>query len=62
MNLRAWLDKSNMDVLEAAKTFGVSVFAVKKWLKGERTPRGPMQIKIKKMTKGQVDGNSWMKD
>ena len=59
-SLRDWMDKSNTDIIEAAKTFEVSVFAIKKWLKGERTPRPKMQAKIKRLTKGAVSADSWL--
>jgi hypothetical protein len=59
MNLRAWMDKVDIDVFEAARAFGVSIYAIKKWLKGERTPRPATQAKIKKVTKGDVTGDDW---
>ncbi len=60
MNLRDWMEKTEIDVYEAARAFGVSIFAIKKWLKHERTPRPKMQAKIKKVTKGQISGDDWM--
>ena len=60
MTLRDWMDARDIDVFEAAKAFDVSIYAVKKWLKGERTPRPKLQAKIKKVTKGQVTGDDWM--
>lgn len=61
-SLRNWMDKSGTDILEAAELFGVSVYAVKKWLNGDRVPRSAMQAKIKKATKGAVTGDSWLKE
>ncbi len=58
--LREWMDKTDIDVYEAARAFGVSIYAVKKWLKKERTPRPAMQAKIKKVTKGSVTGDDWV--
>ena len=60
MNLRAWMDKTNIDVLEAARAFDVSTFAIKKWLKGDRIPRSKTQAKIKRITKGAVGGEDWL--
>ena len=39
MRLLDWMTKTDIDVLEASRAFGVSVFAVKKWLK--RRPNAP---------------------
>ncbi len=60
MRLLDWMKKTDTDILEAAKAFDVSIYAVKKWLKGERIPRPKMQSKIKKVTKGAVSGDDWM--
>ena len=38
MLLMAWMEKTGTDIIQAADAFGVSTFAIKKWLKGERTP------------------------
>jgi hypothetical protein len=54
------MDKTDIDVFEASRAFGISVFAIKKWLRGDRTPRPKMQAKIKKVTKGDVSGDDWM--
>ena len=59
-SLREWMDKTDIDVFEAARAFGVTIYAIKKWLNGERTPRPKMQAKIKKVTKGQVTGDDWV--
>ena len=60
MTLIDWMRKTDIDVFEAARAFGVSIYAVKKWLNGDRTPRPKMQAKIKKVTKGQITGDDWM--
>lgn len=62
MDLRKWMDVKNIDVFEAARAFGVSIYAVKKWLNGERTPRSATQLKIKKITKGDICPNDWIKE
>ena len=59
-SLREWMDKTDIDIFEAARAFGVSIHAVRKWLRGERIPRTAMQSKIRKITKGQVDGSDWL--
>ena len=61
MTLREWMDKTDIDVFEAARAFGVSIYAVKKWLRGERIPRDAMKAKIKKVTKNGVTGDDWVK-
>ncbi len=60
MRLIEWMEKTDIDVFEASRAFDVSIYAVKKWLKGERTPRPKMQAKIKSVTKGQVTGDDWV--
>lgn len=60
MNLREWMDTRDIDIFEAARAFDCSIYAVKKWLNGDRTPRPAMQSKIKKVTKGQVTGDDWL--
>lgn len=61
MTLREWMDKSGNDIIETAKIFNVSIYAVKKWLNGDRRPRSEMQAKIKKLTKGDVSPNDFIK-
>lgn len=61
MTLREWMDKTDIDVFEAARAFDVSIYAVKKWLRGERIPRDTTKAKIKKVTKGQVNGDDWVR-
>jgi hypothetical protein len=60
MKLRSWMIANDIDVYEAARAFDSSIYAVKKWLKGERTPRPKTQARIKKVTKGAVSGDDWM--
>ena len=60
MKLREWMDKTDIDVFEAARAFGVSIYAVKKWLTGERIPRDAMKARIKRVTKGQITGDDWV--
>lgn len=60
MRLQEWMEKTDIDVFEAARAFGVSIHGVRKWLRGERIPRSKMQAKIKKITKGDVSPNDWV--
>jgi len=60
MKLIDWMNKTDIDVFEAARAFDVSIYAIKKWLRGERTPRPKMQARIKKVTKGAISGDDWM--
>jgi len=60
MRLQDWMEKTDTDIIATAQMFGVSIHAVKKWLRGERIPRDAMKKKIKKVTKGLVNGNDWI--
>jgi hypothetical protein len=60
VNLKGWMDKNDADILKTAETFGVSIHAVKKWLRGDRSPRDKMKAKIAKLTKGAVTANDWV--
>ncbi len=60
MKLIDWMKKTNITIDEAALAFGASVFAVRKWIRGERNPRAIMQRTIKKVTKGAVTGDDWI--
>jgi hypothetical protein len=61
MTLREWMEKLDVNIDEAAKSFGVSIYAVKKWLSGERIPRPTHQRKVKKITRGDVTPTDWIK-
>lgn len=60
MKLIEWLQKTDRDIDSAAQDFGVSIFAIRKWLRGERIPRPQTQVKIKRITKGLVTSEDWM--
>ena len=60
MRLIEWMNKTDIDIFEAARAFNVSIYAVRKYLRGERTPRPAIQAKIKKVTKGAVTGDDWV--
>jgi len=49
VTLKEWMTKTDADILKIAETFGVSIHAVKKWLRGERAPRDKMKAKIAKL-------------
>jgi len=53
------MDLKDINIHEAAKAFGVTHYAIKKWLKGERTPRPAMQKNIRKVTRNSVQPNDW---
>jgi len=52
--------QTNIDLQEAARAFGSSTHAVKKWLSGQRVPRPRTQAKIMKITRGAVTPNDWV--
>jgi len=62
MRLQDWMEKTNTDIEATAKMFGVSIYAVKKWLRGDRIPRDAMKAKIRKITKGAINGNDWIEE
>jgi len=62
MTFYEWLISKDMDVYKAAELIGCSPFAVRKWIRRERTPRPETIAKIRKLSKGQVNGDSWLKD
>ncbi len=60
MRLQEWMEKTDIDVFEAARAFGVSIHGIRKWLRRERIPRSKMQAKINRVTKGAVTPNDWI--
>lgn len=60
MKLIEYLAEEDLDIYEAAKAFGVSIFAIRKWINGGRTPRPATQARIKRITKGKVTGDDWL--
>lgn len=60
MKLRDWMDKTDIDIFEAARAFGVTTHAIRKWLSGERRPWPATQAKIKRITKGAITGDDWL--
>jgi uncharacterized protein YjcR len=62
MTFLQWLQEKDIDIYQAAEMIGCSPFAVRKWIRRERTPRPETIIKIKKLSRGAVNGDSWLKD
>ena len=60
MTLKDWLAKNEISNKTAAKHFGCSIYAIRKWLRGERIPRPKMQNTIKRVTGGAVTGDDWI--
>lgn len=66
MTFAKWLQDNHVSFEAAAKLLAqmsgktCSVFAIRKWVRGERTPRPHMQATIKKMTQGAVSGDDWL--
>jgi DNA-binding transcriptional regulator YdaS (Cro superfamily) len=60
MQLKDYLRLEEESALEFAGRVGVTIFAVRKWVRGERIPRPATIMKIKKATKGAVTPEDWM--
>lgn len=60
MTLLEWMRIKDLNVYKMAEMVSCSPFAVRKWIRRERTPR-PETIKlIKRLTKNQVSGDDWL--
>lgn len=64
MTLLEWMTEKNITAAELSRVLGkgATVFGIRKWLQGQRLPRKGMQSKIRKLTKGKVTPNDWIKD
>lgn len=60
MTLKEWMEEEDIDISFIMKELDVSVYAVKKWLTGERVPWSKTQQVIFKMSKGKVTPNDWI--
>lgn len=62
MRLAKWMQANDIALKTLSKALGDggSIFAIRKWLRGERTPRPEMQSQIKKVTGGAVTGDDWL--
>jgi transcriptional regulator with XRE-family HTH domain len=57
--LNDWLIQNDIDRAAFAKRLGVSNAAVGRYCIGERIPEREVMVKIMKLTKGEVDANSF---
>lgn len=57
-SLRKHLNKHPL--AEFAEEVGVSIFAVRKWLSGERVPRDRTKLRISQVTDDQVRIQDWV--
>lgn len=60
--LADYLRKSGLSAESFAAKIGVSKFAVRKWLNGERVPRDKSKAVIAKATKGAVKVQDWIEN
>lgn len=54
MQLLKYIESKKMTLAEFGKLVGASEFGVRKWVRGERTPRPDAIRKIQEVTKGAV--------
>ena len=59
MQLQEWLASNDISHEGLAKFLHCSVYAIRKWVSGEREPRWDMREKIRKLTKDGVSPNDW---
>jgi hypothetical protein len=57
-NLKKHLEDQTL--VEFAAEIGVTIFAVRKWLSGERVPRDKTKLKISKATGDSVKVQDWV--
>ena len=60
MQLKTYLDKRGLTILEFACLLGVSHQAVRRYLHGERLPQRDIMLRIAKVTKGKVRPDDWL--
>lgn len=58
--LRVYLRQQGLSNQSFADEVGVSIFAVRKWLNGERTPRDKTKVKIARATKNVIKVQDWL--
>lgn len=61
MTLKQYLRKESVYYRDFAEQGGFSIFAVRKWLNGERIPRDLNKVKIAKLTRNMVTAQDWVK-
>lgn len=62
MTLNDYLETRNIYYRDFAEKGGFSIFAVRKWLNGERIPRDRNKVKIAKLTKNAVTAQDWVEN
>jgi DNA-binding transcriptional regulator YiaG len=60
MDLKSYLNQSELDAATFAGRIGVTKEAVRLWLAGDRTPRRLLMRRIAEETKGAVTANDFM--
>lgn len=60
MTLREYLRKNDISNQDFADQIEVSIFAVRKWLSGERIPRDKTKVRIARVTKNAVPTQVWL--
>lgn len=61
MTLNKYLQRKKISPWQFAEQSGYSIFAVRKWLNGERIPRDANKVKIAKLTRNAVGPADWLK-
>ena len=59
-NLRRHLTRNGQSLVGFAEEVGVSIFAVRKWLSGERIPRDRTKLRISKVTGDTIKVQDWI--
>lgn len=58
--LKEYMRAEGMTSRDLTKVIGgISIFAVRKWMTGERTPRDHLRVKIARITDGAVQIQDW---
>ena len=58
--LRKHLSRDGHSLVGFAMEVGVSIFAVRKWLSGERVPRDKTKLRISKVTGDTIKVQDWI--
>lgn len=61
MTLNRYLKRKKMSPGDFAEWGGFTIYAVRKWIYGQRIPEDINKVKIAKLTKGAVPTNIWLK-
>lgn len=60
MQLKTYLKREGETARAFSVRAGVSIHAIRKWVRNERVPRPRTIMKIKKLTRGDVGPDDWM--